>query len=250
MNSLRNFLVCALAACVLPVVSARAGALQDAEAAYGRGDYAAAARSYETAIAGAPAPSAGLYYDLGMALMKNGQKPEAALAFRRSLLLDPRDDDARVSLSEIERSEGIPAVKDTWTDWLQQKAPLSGLLIAGTVVFWAGAFLLLGAFFRRSPRGGALAGAVVVILIGVALGAASLVSDPKLSNRKDGVLVAAKGVPLLSAPADQSAELAVLPPASCVRILRDSGEWTYCEAVTGEKGWLPSKNLQAVVPKV
>ncbi len=57
----------------------QAGPAEDAAAAYAKGDYQAAARGYETAVA--TLPSSGLYYNLAMAEMKAGNRPAAALNF-------------------------------------------------------------------------------------------------------------------------------------------------------------------------
>ena len=104
MRRLNTLLLVALAAATL-ASRVQAGPAEDAAAAYARGDYQAAARGYETAVA--TLPSSGLYYNLAMAEMKAGNRPAAALNFRRALLLDPRMSDAKIALSEIERSQGL-----------------------------------------------------------------------------------------------------------------------------------------------
>ena len=57
----------------------------------------------------AQGPSAGLYYSLGIAEQKDGQRAQAAVNLRRAIMLDPRMVDARMALSEIERSQGVPS---------------------------------------------------------------------------------------------------------------------------------------------
>jgi tetratricopeptide (TPR) repeat protein len=223
-----------------------ADARQDGDAAFAKGDFPAAARAYQTALSAGP-QSAGLYYNLAVAQTKAGDRPQAALSLRRALMLDPGLTDARVSLSEIERSEGVTAVKESWQTKLLEHVPLAGLFITGAVFFWAGAFVLLMGIFGKQTFAPTLAGVIVTVL-GAALFAVGVLADPKISDRSAGVIVSGDAVNLLSAPADQSPSLTKLPPAACVKVIRQSGAWTYCQAPGGEKGWLPTSALQSVVP--
>lgn len=223
----------------------QAGPAEDAAAAYAKGDYQAAARGYETAVA--TLPSSGLYYNLAMAEMKAGDRPAAALNFRRTLVLDPRMVDAKIALSEIERSQGLPVAKEGIFDKISPYVPFTTVISVGSVLFWLGAFLAVGLLVFRRGGFGVVVGAALVV-VGGALAAAALISEPAWAQRNDGVVISTKPVALLDAPADQSPTLTNLPPASCVRIISKRGEWTYCESPAGEKGWLPSASLQPVVP--
>jgi len=236
----------ALLLAVLPV-SLWADALQDGNQAFAAGDFAGAARAYETALAGGNA-SAGLYYNLGMAQMKDGQKPAAAVSFRRAIMLDPQMTDARMALSEIERSQGVPARKPAWTDAVVEKAPLTPIIVVGCVLAWIGAFLLLFGVFKKGSRVAPIVAALVLLAAGLFTGIAAYAMDPRVAERNTAVL--AENVSLLSNPADQSPVVTKLPASAAVKVLRRSGEWTYCETFAGEKGWAPSKSLSGVVPQV
>ena len=87
----------------------KAEPVANAISAYEAGDFAKSAREFEMALASGP-KSAGLYYNLGQALKKQGETGPAALNFRRAMMLDPQIIDARISLSDIERSKGIPLI--------------------------------------------------------------------------------------------------------------------------------------------
>jgi len=225
---------------------AGADTVQDGNAAFAKGDFPAAVRAYETALASGP-KSAGLYYNLATAQLKAGERPQAALNLRRALMLDPGFTDARVSLSEIERSQGVPAVKESWQTKVAAKVPLTAVFVSGAVAFWVGAFVVLAGLFRKKKFAPILAGVILVVL-GAVVFATGVWADPKLADRNAGVIVAAEEVSLLSAPADQSATLTKLAPSAGVHVIRESGEWTYCQAPGGEKGWLPSNSLQRVIP--
>ncbi len=243
-NSVLKYLSILLLA-VLPSI-AWADARQDGNTAFAQGDFPAAARAYETALAAGP-KSAGLYYNLATAQIKAGERPQAALSLRRALMLDPGYADARVSLSEIERSEGVPVAKDRWQDKVVEKIPLSVLFVAGATLFWIGIFVFLFSLFRQRKFAPVLAGVILTLLGGVIFGVGAVV-DPKISDRHAGVIVSGETVNLLAAPADQSAALTKLPPAAYVKVIRQSGEWTYCQGPGGEKGWLPTSAVQHVVP--
>lgn len=231
-------------AMMLLAATGLADAVQDGNTAFAQGDYAAAVRSYETAIA-AGTTSAGLYYNLGMAQVRNSERPAAAVSFRRAIMLDPQMIDARMALSELEKSQGV-SVRTGWPEKVAEKAPLQPLMIAGNVVAWAGAFLFLFGVFRKGGK--AIFAAVVFVLLGGAMLAAGYLADPKIQEASAGVISADGGAALLSAPADQSDTIAKLPACSPVKILKQSGDWTYCEASGGQKGWTSAKAITPVLP--
>jgi tetratricopeptide (TPR) repeat protein len=233
---------------VLAVASPlQADLVLEAKAAFAKGEYLAAADAFRSALS-TSGPSAGLYYNLAMAEQKSGQRAEAALSLRRALMLDPRMADAQIALSDIERSQGIPLAPSSWREIVAEHAPIETLLIAGSVSAWLGAFLLLFAIFARAGRMLPLAGAAGLLVLGVGIFLLGYLADPRVSERNVAVVRDSEGVALLSSPATQSATVTRLPAASSVRILQGRGEWTFCSAPGGEKGWTPSKSLEAVVP--
>jgi tetratricopeptide (TPR) repeat protein len=231
----------------LAALCVRAETIQDGKAAFAKGDFPAAIRAFESALA-TQGSSAGLYYSLGVAQQKDGQRAQAAVSLRRAIMLDPRMVDARMALSEIERSQGVPPVSSSWREVIAERVPLEALVITGCILAWFGAFLLLLVLFVKVGRLLPLAGAFGLIVAGTALFLIGYLADPRVSERNVAVVSAKEGVTLLTAPADQSAAVMRLPGAAAFRILGRSGEWTLCSAPGGEEGWAPSKSLEAVVP--
>jgi tetratricopeptide (TPR) repeat protein len=225
----------------------RADFIEDGKAAFAKGDYPAAINAFKSALS-TRGPSAGLYYSLAMAEQKSGERAQAALNLRRAIMLDPQMMDARMALSEIERSQGVPAVRSGWRELLTERAPVSAFLIAGCALTWLGAFLLLAVVFASAGRLLPLVGALGLTVTGVGLFLFGYLADPRVSERDVAVVCEKGGISVLSAPADQSATVTRLPGAAPVRILGQSGEWTFCAALAGEKGWAPSKSLEPVVP--
>ena len=186
----------------LAAVCVRAETIQDGNAAFAKGEFAAAIRAFESALA-TQGPSAGLYYSLGVAQQKEGQRPQAALNFRRAVMLDPRMVDARMALSEIERSQGVPPAPSTWRELVGERMPLGTLMLAGCVIAWFGAFLSLFFVFVKSARVWPLTGAVGLIIAGAALFLTGYLADPRVFERNMAVVSEKGGVTLLAAPADR-----------------------------------------------
>ena len=243
-----------LAALILAAssVASFASALTDADTAFAAGDYPAAMRAYESALS-ADGPSAGLYYNLAMTQLKLSQPAEASLSLRRAILLDPQMTDARVALSDIERSQGVPAAtaggwRAHWRQIIAEKIPLQALTITASVIAWVGAFAMLVAIFRSRRKFWPVVGAIALLAVGKGLFVVAYLSDPRVSERHSAVVLDAAGASLLSAPADQSAVVAKIPAGGNVYVHRKSGDWTYCETPNGEKGWTATKALERVVP--
>ena len=93
-----------------------------------------------------------------------------------------------------------------------------------------------------------LAGAAGLLAVGIGIFAFGYLADPRVSERNVAVVCESEGIPLRSAPADQSTAVTRLPSAAPVQILQQRGEWTFCSAPSGEKGWAPTKSLEPVVP--
>lgn len=233
------------------VSQASANALTDADAAFAAGDYPAAMRAYESALS-SQGPSAGLYYNLAMTQLRQGQPAEAALSLRRAILLDPRRSDARMALSDLERSQGIAPEPSAWTTrWRQilaEKVPLKALTITGSVIAWTGAFLLLSTFFRKGRKFWPVTISLALLLVGKTVFLAAWLADPRVSERDAAIVMAGTGASLLAAPADQSAVVMKVPAGANLYVHRRSGDWSYCETPTGEKGWTSSKAIERVVP--
>lgn len=239
----RIFLTAALA---LGGLAHSFSASQDAITAYREGDFSKAAREFETALA-AGKPSAGGYYNLGLAYRKAGQPAQAALNFRRAIMLDPRMMDARMALSDVERSQGIPLPPVDWRTWLAEIGSLPVLLMLGFVAFWIGAYWFL--FLATRPRSGflAIAAAAILCMAGLAIFVAAYLADPRFIWRSASVALD-PGV-LLSAPADRSEKVAPVPAGAVVHVLHKSGDWTYCRLPDGTEGWLAgSTTLQPLLP--
>ncbi|MFA7343987.1 MAG: tetratricopeptide repeat protein [Terrimicrobiaceae bacterium] len=226
---------------------ARADLLSDARARFQDGEYDQAAKLFEQSLEKSP-PSAAVFYELGRALNKTGQEARSALNFRRALILDPRFAPARSALQEANVALGIPPVKQGWRTRVVERIPLDALGLAGTVLFWAGAFAGLSAFFPRGFRGGRLVAGILSLLLGLSLVLAAWLCDPRISLANTAVVLTNGGSSLRSSPADQSEKLASLPQGSTIDILSQRGRWFYGQAPGGTKGWFLTEGIVPLIP--
>jgi SH3-like domain-containing protein len=107
---------------------------------------------------------------------------------------------------------------------------------------------MLLAIFRRGRKFWPVVGAFALLALGKGIFFVAYLSDPRIAERRAAVVLSEGGATLLSAPADQSAVIAKIPAGGSVHVRRRSGDWSYCETPSGEKGWTATKSLERVVP--
>ncbi len=238
-----------LPAALLLLVSSLAGAdaLSDARARFQDGEYEQAAKLFEQSLEKSP-PSAAVFYELGRALTKAGQEARAALNFRRALVLDPRFAPASAALQEANLALGIPPKKQTWQGRILERIPLDTLTLTGTILFWAGAFAGLAAFFPPVLRRRRLLAGCLLLIIGASLLAVVWLCDPRIALTNSALVLTNGGTALLSSPAEQSDKLASLPQGSILTVLSQRGRWFYGELPDGKKGWFLTEGIVPLIP--
>ena len=138
--------------CGLLAISSAFGA--DAISSFAARDYTGAAQQIDQKLATSP-PSAEDYYNLALAREKAGNVPLAVLNYERALLLDPGLRVARNALATLAAAKSIPLPPRTWIDDVNAVVHPDVLVVAGSLLFWAGAFgLLLASRSPATPRGG------------------------------------------------------------------------------------------------
>lgn len=222
-----------------------ADSFETGEEQFKAGKFEDAARSFQTVL-DASGPSAGLYYDLGLANKNAGKKVDAVLAFRRALMLEPRMLTAGQSLAELQSTMGVSAPAQDWRGHLAATLPLKPLLFGSVLLGWIGAFGALVAFAgKRNILGIAMLAAFFAGALGTA---AAWLADPRVSEANLGVVIADKEITLRATPADKSDLVSRALPGTSLRILSQRGVWTYAETLEGQKGWILSSQVASVVP--
>ena len=242
----------------LPAVSSLADISRDtlwsrANAAYSNGNYRQAVDLYDALLAQG-VHSGKLYYNLGNSWFKQGRMGKAILNYNRALLLDPTDEDTQYNLAManariVDKIDTVPEFflkswlrdlglllgSDTWAVlglvflgiafaaiilWL-----LSNTLALRKLGFYGGivslVFCLTATFYAHFQRTRLLHGAEAVVMNLVA--------------------------PVKSSPGAGSKDIFVLHEGTKVRIQEQLDGWTEIVLADGNKGWIASNAIEAIV---
>ncbi|MEI8234324.1 MAG: tetratricopeptide repeat protein [Verrucomicrobiota bacterium] len=212
---------------------ASAAAPADASAAhalYDKGDFAGARAAYEALIQAGPW-SANLFYNLGNAAFRQGEKGAAFLAYERALALEPGHPEAQANLRFLREETGAKLPGTSWVDraLAHPAGNTAGWLAAAA--FWGICFSLAPLAWRRRAAGApALLCALALGWSGAAIwwqnsqGALWIVTAPIATARTE--------------PADNAAATAKLPVGSHVHLLLERGAWLNVRLPDATKGWL------------
>lgn len=233
----------------------RAALAAPASSAEARSHFQTAAKHYQ-ALAARGSPSAALYRNFGNAALLAGDLPEAILAYQQGLQRAPNDLGLRTGLAAaraqvIYREESplgrpMDELRPPWVPTI----PLRGKLFLGIAIYTLSWFALVRwrMVRRRGYRWGALAGLVVVALLGVAIGwdlsaMAEERRHPLVVIADDGVLLR-KGNGLrypraFETPLNRGVE---------ARALVRRGDWLQIQLSAGEIGWVPRRYVLEAGP--
>lgn len=234
---------------VLLAPSVRGEALDQARDRFVHGEYESAVTFFEKHLQSAP-PTAAAYYGLAQALHKSDKVVEAALACRRSLLLDPSLVPAAEALREINAQLGVPSPLPQWQARWTAKVPSDSSVLAGCFLFWLGAFFLLAAFAFSKKRtlfasvGGGL------LLLGLAACLLVLSTDPRIADARQAMVMNPEGASLYKVPSEDSAEkITALGQGSVVEVLSARGRWFHIKLSGGQLGWSLQEGITPLIPK-
>ncbi len=198
--------------------------------------------------------SADTLYHVGNACYRAGSPGYAALYYRRAIERDSRHIEARQNLRFIERKYGSLTIKRPEHQHLLARLPLE----AWQTTTWAGLWLcVLGVLcFPATRRGARLRYMAVTAIIvapllsvGGGLGWRFFPSDATFAPvTKQAVIVHPQST-LHSEASRNSSVIIETPPGSLCEILYESGEWSYVSFTTQTRGWLPSANIERIMPE-
>lgn len=254
----KNILVCMrralakmplLVACFL-LIGMASPAETAAEKAYADGQYSEAVKLAQQADTSED--SAYSQYIMGNAYYRLGEPGKAALAYARALILYPGFAEARANLDFVWRKEGavLPdaAVRNSYFAWLSFKQTKAVLIISGAALSFC---LILMCLKRGRKHIGLTFAAVlsVIVFVGSATGCFFYMSHaddlPEMVS-PDRLCYAIAPVSLRNAADSSAAEVIKLPASTPVRVLAVRGAWTYAETFDHTRGWVPTKDLEAV----
>lgn len=203
---------------------------------YAGGKYAAAVAAYETAVGG-DRVQANLFYNLGDAYFRAGNRGRAILNYQRALLLEPSHTEAAANLAFAGgvRASGVSTVGIDALCWLTAGA--GWLAVVGVLV----------TIFQRRRR--TLAAVLIAVgLLGAAAGAGTLWWIGGGARDRSRALVVADGVAARYSPADNSRVMTTLPAGAEVRVLSAQGAWIYAALADGSRAWVASDKVERLVP--
>jgi tetratricopeptide (TPR) repeat protein len=191
-------------------------------------------------------PSASRYFNLGNAAYLADRLPEAILAYRRGLQLDPNDaglrdnlDYARAKVQGPFASMGRPE-EDAWPPWLYQ--PSSWQVLMASLGLYSLACALLTRWFVMRRRA-LLVRAVVVFVLSALGGAYWLYLEDQTARHRQNplVIVQIDRLPLRkgNGPSyDVNPDLPQLARGMEARRLRERGGWLQIQFAGGSVGWV------------
>ncbi|NNC83200.1 MAG: tetratricopeptide repeat protein [Flavobacteriales bacterium] len=219
--------------------------------AYEQNDYETALSYYLTADS--LIASADLDLNIGNAYYKSGRIGKAILHFERAIKARPLDEDILHNL-QLARNLTLDRLEEStssaFTLWWRGVLLKTGMdTLAWTSILLAILSALGWVYFRSSRSRGArqLGFTLGLILFCVSMLCLWMsLSARKVIESQDEAIILSSRVEVHSAPDDGSTELFVLHEGSKVTLLEERGAWTHIALPNGNKGWMPSHQVEAI----
>lgn len=233
---------------LLVTAAARAGSTEDlwetANKAYQAGKFEEAKSDYlQLLYARTYSPS--VFYNLGDAWWKLGQRGRAVLNYRRTLILEPSSADAEANLRLAMQQTGQDPPSEL-SEILARHADLYPCI--DTVAFWV---VVFGVVIWWNTRGRVrdfarvtvlLAGITFILSLGLTLWIGRGDKDPQ------GAIILPGSVDLKIGPAHSSRIAETVGEGQQVAILKERGEWIQCRSQAGVVGWIQNSSTERIIP--
>jgi tetratricopeptide (TPR) repeat protein len=240
MRTMIKFVFLAL---LLPLVAV-AGPVERGAEAWERGQIAEAI-SYWQPVADEGGASGRIYYNLGCAWYRLGDRPRALAYWRAAQLIWPWSGDVNhnLALARSELPDYVPEPVGAPKWWME--AITSGQLgVLGLAVLALASAI---AVRWRRKRGGSAAMWLLLALVGLLLSVAAMSGLGALKSSPVGVVV--DGVARVrDAPHAAAGELFLLAPGAEVQLIRHHGGFVLIRTGESKRGWLPRQAALVVGP--
>lgn len=236
---------CMIAATLLAVATSYADSAADfakANREYAAEHYQAATEGYET-LARAGESNSALFYNLGNAWYRRGDRARAILNYERALALDPHHAEATANLQLVRDQARALELMPQWPERFCSAIDSAGFAWTAAVAFWAGLFLLALYLFRRS------AAKMVGALAAFAICGGAVYVLYAMENGNRGVslaIVLGRNIEARLATAENANTVLALPPGSEVMLLSTRGDWSYAALPNNLQGWIPTRSAELV----
>lgn len=223
-----------------------------ANAAYAKGDFQAAADSYEEVLK-RNGESATIYYNLGNCYYKLNKTAPSILNYERALLLEPGNNDIRFNLeiAKLKTVDKIEPVGDFFlTEWFRDMQNLlstnawSILSIVCFILLIAGLFLFF--FSRRIFIKKTSFYLSLVLLIAVVFGNIFAHNQKrKLIQRKEAIIFVPTTT-IKSSPDNSGTDLFILHEGTKVNVKNKLGDWNEVVTADGNVGWIKKSEIEVI----
>ncbi|MEM9281348.1 MAG: SH3 domain-containing protein [Verrucomicrobiota bacterium] len=191
-----------------------------------------------------------LFFNMGTTQFRQGNSGEAILWMRRAAIIDPAMPEIGQNLAFFRQRLGFLEFGQTSLDTILRALPRHTGLWVATTCLWLALISLAAAFLSRrlKPNRSSL------ITAGVILGMFSLVGfrledyQMRNINPRFYATVTANDSSARTAPSPDSSVVIALPPGSELRILQETGPWSYVDIPGDLRGWVRSDEIAANWP--
>ena len=228
------------------VFAAQAPFFEQANAKYKEGDFKGALETYQKLLQTGQSTAA-VYYNIGNAALKTGEKGQALVYYERARKASPRDADLQWNIGVLkdalrdkveDRSHfvivAVRALVDRWT--------VSELAFCFTAFLALAAFLsMMGGFFVRFSIRAFWLPLVLTLLVSGAL------LTLKAWDTKDlRAVVLDKETSAFYGPSDRETKAFVLHEGAEGRVLDESSDWIYLFLQNKNAGWVRKNSCEIV----
>ncbi|MFK5921205.1 MAG: tetratricopeptide repeat protein [Verrucomicrobiota bacterium] len=251
-NFIQWIRICLLLALLVPALQAADSpeeAYQKGNELYEEGKYDQSARLYQKSFQQGHL-SEELFYNLGNTFFKQENYGEAALWYRRALILNPRMPEPRQNLRTLKNRVGLLDFEPKGVDQFISHFRESELTSLLTICTWLALLSLATALFvKRLRPWRPLLIAACCLFIGLTFTAILALRTYRKHITVDhrAVITAADAIAQTS-PVPDAKTVIELPPGSEVRIVTDSGPWQYIDIPGELRGWVKTENLAPLWP--
>jgi tetratricopeptide (TPR) repeat protein len=242
-EKMKKLFLLMMALMALPVV-VRAASLDDANAAFTAGKFAEATSGYE-AVLKANGYSASVLFDLGNSYVRQGNYPQAILAYKRALWLAPNDDDILVNLHTAQQQAGTAVEQQQVWSKAANLLSVNGWAWLGCAAWTllCGCLLLRGSY---PVRRGWLTAAAVLCAFGLL---DAILAIAVTSGGLRDAIVVDKNPQVLMSPFPGSADKAgfTLAPGATVKIEKAHNDFLWVADDAGHTGWMAKEQIEPVV---
>jgi len=188
-----------------------------------------------------------LYYNLGNAHYRRGERGKALLWYERAARLAPRDSDVRFNLalarSHIKlENEGVLSRAVTYFDQNE--------LAVSTAAFSAIFFLLVGLLTLGKIRAESWSGLAIIVAGVLFAGSGGWLGLRGYLDRRPQAVVVAPPGEVRNGPGSDYAVGFTVPEGSKVLILNSRPDWIQVGVPEqGLKGWMPADEVEAITSK-